>query len=628
MDDETAPPAGGETTRPRPGAGGPGPETGAEALLAALAACGVDCLFANAGTDFPPLIEGMARLGPAAVPAPVTVPHETAAVAMAHGYWLVTGRPQAVMVHVNVGLANAAMGVINAASDDVPLLVLSGRTPLTATGRAGARATPIQYGQEMYDQASIVRDVVKFTYEMRYPEQGDTLVKRAAALARSAPSGPVYLSLPREPLTEALPEGFAPAALPPPAAPSAPDPAAIATLARWLEAAEAPVILCQRGDPEGRLGPLLSRLAARHGIGVAEPFSVRNVLASDDPALLGYDPAEALDGADLVIVLDSAVPWIEALHAPAPAPGPADGGGPRTDGGPGGDGGPQARRDTGRAAGRAAGPGAFPGAATGPRIAHVAPDPLFRRMPVRGYRSDLSIAAEPVRALEALEREAAPGEAASGRFARVAARAQARRERAAEQARAGATPLSPAWFSACVSQIMDARAVAFTELGLLPGFMELQGQNRLFSNVHAGGLGWAMPAALGAQLADRERLVIAAMGDGSYMFANPVACHQVAEALGLPILTIVKNNAMWNAVRRAVVRGYPGGAAARMNEMPLTSLAPLPDFCAVARASRAHAERVERGEDLPAALARALEAVRDEQRQALLDVAVAATDSH
>ncbi len=231
-------------------------ETGAEALLMALRAVGVDYLFANAGTDFPPVIEGMARLGPQAIPqsipVPVTVPHEIAAVGMAHGFWLVTGRAQAVMVHVNVGLANAVMGVINAASDDVPVLVLSGRTPITETGRVGARATPIQYGQEMYDQTSLVRDVVKFSYEMRFPEQGDTVVKRAAALAVSAPAGPVYISLPREPLSDILPAGFAPAPVAPPATLTQPDPAAITTLAGWLAGARMPVVLCQRCMPPVR----------------------------------------------------------------------------------------------------------------------------------------------------------------------------------------------------------------------------------------------------------------------------------------------------------------------------------------------------------------------------------------
>ncbi len=166
----------------------------------------------------------------------------------------------------------------------------------------------------------------------------------------------------------------------------------------------------------------------------------------------------------------------------------------------------------------------------------------------------------------------------------------------------------------------------FSELGLVPGAMRLKGPNRLFSNPHSGGLGWALPAAMGAQLARPGKLTIAAMGDGSYIFANPVACHQVAEALGLPVLIIVKNNAMWNAVRRSVLGAYPEGAAVRANEMPLTSLAPTPDFAAIAKASRAFAERVEEPEALPAALTRAIQVIRTEGRPALLDVAVGISD--
>lgn len=556
------------------------PDTGGEALLTALRDVGIDYLFANAGTDFPPIIEGLARLPSTVVPQPVTVPHETAGVAMAHGFWLASGRPQAVMVHVNVGLANAVMGVINAASDDVPMMVMSGRTPLTETGRKGGRMTPIQYGQEMYDQTGLVRGLVKFDYEIRYPEQCDSVVKRAASLMASAPAAPVYLSLPKEPLTERLPEGFGPAPVAAPAAPAAADPQAIGQLAGLIADATAPVVLCQRGDPGGRVGDLLSRAAARFGLAVAEPFSIRNVLATSDPALVGYDPKSAMAGADLVIVLDSGVPWIEAGSPPP----------------------------------------------EGAKIFHIGPDPLFRRMPIRGYRTDLAITADPALALESLLDQRVAGDSET-RAASVKAKRTAFLATRGKGASSGA-PMSAEWMSRCISDIMDDTAVAFTELGLLLPEMDLKRPNRVFSNVHAGGLGWAMPAALGAQLAGRDRLVIACMGDGSYMFANPVACHQIAEALELPILTIVKNNAMWNAVRRSVVRGYPGGAAARMNEVPLTSLRPLPDFATVARASRAHAERVERAEDLPAALSRAVEVIRTERRQVLLDLDVQATDTH
>src|SRR3546814_18606459 len=68
------------------------------------------------------------------------------------------------------------------------------------------------------------------------------------------------------------------------------------------------------------------------------------------------------------------------------------------------------------------------------------------------------------------------------------------------------------------------------------------------------------------------------MGDGSYMFANPTVCHQVAEALDLPVLVLVLNNAAWGAVRASVQGLYPEGYAAQANELPLTALKHPPDF--------------------------------------------------
>ena len=558
-------------------------QTGAESLLEGLSQSGIQYMFANAGTDFPPIIEALARRDPSAAPVALTIPHETAAVAMAHGAYLVTGRAQAVMVHVNVGLANSVMGVINAASDNIPMLVMSGRTPISERGRKGARMTPIQYGQEMFDQTSLVRDLVKYSYEMRYPEQGKQLVMRAMSLATSEPQGPVYLSLPKEPLSEIVPEiTQTHHPMPPSATKILPDPEAIIKLARLLETASNPVIICQRGDTEGRLSKALSTLAAKHGIAVFEPFLLRNVLPSNDPALQGYHASGPSD-ADLIIVLDSDTPWIEATNAP----------GPET------------------------------------IVVHIGPDPHFARMPVRGFRTDLAISSDSVEAILAVDRAARAPSAAGQRSKALAQSATQRRDAAQVKAKAGDTnPMSAEWISHCVSEIMDEEAVAFSELGLLPAYMTLKGPNRLFNNVHAGGLGWAMPAALGAQLMRPDRLTIACMGDGSYMFANPVACHQIAEALRLPILTIIKNNAMWNAVRRSVVNGYPDGSAAMSNTVPLTSLEPLPDFAAIARASRAHAERIEDGRELPAALQRAVGIIRTEKRQVLLDLRCAVSDMH
>ena len=117
-------------------------ESVAEAYLCLLKSRGVDWLFANAGTDFAPIIEALTRgnEGGRAMPEAVAITHENVAVGMAHGYYQITGRPQAVMFHVNVGTANALMGLINAARDNVPMLFTSGRTPITEGG-APARVT-------------------------------------------------------------------------------------------------------------------------------------------------------------------------------------------------------------------------------------------------------------------------------------------------------------------------------------------------------------------------------------------------------------------------------------------------------------------------------------------------------
>jgi len=184
--------------------------------------------------------------------------------------------------------------------------------------------------------------------------------------------------------------------------------------------------------------------------------------------------------------------------------------------------------------------------------------------------------------------------------------------------------MTKAWAAHCIGAFSEAHdTVLVSELGCQLADMTLTRPACYFQEPHAGGLGWGLTAALGMQLAARERLVVATVGDGSYMFANPIACHQIAEAYDLPLLTIVLNNSGWNAVRQATRALYPDGAAAKANTMPLTTFSPSPDFVKVAEASRAHAERVERGADLPAALERARHAIQSERRQALLDIQIA-----
>src|SRR5262249_35350093 len=154
----------------------------------------------------------------------------------------------------------------NLSRDRVPLLLAAGRTPVTETGSFGSRSRPIHWAQEMFDQGGMLREIVKWDYELRVPSQIADMVARAYEAAMTSPRGPVYLGLPPEPLSAPLPElpaSSGPRALP---APPHPDPGAIAMLTGWLAAAERPLIVTGNAGAEA-VAPL-SRLAEAAAIPV------------------------------------------------------------------------------------------------------------------------------------------------------------------------------------------------------------------------------------------------------------------------------------------------------------------------------------------------------------------------
>jgi len=555
--------------------------TAGGALLARLKAVGVDYIFANSGTDFPPIIEGLSEAAAKGIPLPValTMPHESAAMGMAHGYYLATGRSQAVMAHTNVGLANCATGAINAAVENIPVLLFSGRTPVTERDRFGARTVPIGWGQEMRDQSALVREASKWDYELRFPEQVGELVDRAYAIANSTPKGPVYVCLPREVLCEPyLPDDVGAPNLMAPVRP-APDRSQIDTVVEVITTARKPVIFAQHGAGSAEAFTALSALADRWGIAVCQYWAVQLAIPTNHPMSIGNDPAGFIEDADLIIVLDSLAPWSAQAHRPD----------------------------------------------SGATIVQLGPDPLKARMPIRNFRSDISIVSEVadgILALEAALDKKITGPAVADRRTRVADIARTRRNAVLERAKLRDDGLMTSDYVATVvsDAIAGADAVLLSERGCTMPPMTLTHHRAWYQEPHAGGLGWSFPAALGMQLAERDRLVVATMGDGSYMFANPVACHQIAEALELPLLVIILNNAEWAAVRHSVLDIYPDGYASRTNAMPLTGLSPIPDFVKVAEASRAWARRIDSADELAQGLADALEHIKTTKTMALLDV--------
>ena len=560
-----------------------GEMTAGAALFSRLKTLGVDYVFCNSGTDFPPIIEGLAEAAARDMPLPeaIVIPHEHAALGMAHGYWFATGRAQAVILHTNVGLANGAIGAINAAADQVPMLLMSGRTPVTEAGRFGARTVPIGWGQEMRDQTALVREAAKWDYELRFPEQVAPLLDRAHAIANSLPKGPVYLSLPREVLCEATPAETLDAPPAMRAVSTAPAPADIAEAAKLLAEARSPLIVAQRGAGSEAGFAALAKLAEDWSIPVCQWWAVATAIATDHPCHVGSDPLPWIEEADAILVIDSLAPWSPDIHQPHPDA----------------------------------------------KVVHLGPDPLFSRFPVRTFRSDLSIGCETGEGIARLEEAMRPQlhrhvGARMRRRTLLDERVPRIRETIAKAA-VPSTPMSKAYVSRCLSDAIAGKdATVLSELGCPLDPLVLKRHNSWHQEPHSGGLGWSFPAALGMQLADRKKLVVATMGDGSYVFANPVACHQIAEALELPVLVVVLNNSEWAAVRHSVLGLYPDGHAARANRMPLTSLEPSPDFVKVAEASRAWARRVDRPEDLPSTFATAIRHIEEKRTMALVEVTI------
>jgi acetolactate synthase-1/2/3 large subunit len=258
------------------------------------------------------------------------------------------------------------------------------------------------------------------------------------------------------------------------------------------------------------------------------------------------------------------------------------------------------------------------------KVVHAGVDPLFARYPVRGYRSDMTVTATVSTLLPALAAALGTRSAgAEGRRDRIAAASRAMRQARAERIAAlkAAPRMTKDWMNLCLSEAKPADAIVVNEYWASRAILDCEQPGSFYHHPPAAGLGWGMPAALGVQLAQRDRTVIATLGDGAYIFANPAACHQAAAAMELPLLTILCNNARWHAVQNAANMLYPEGHAARHGTpAPLADLSPTPAFEKYAEASGGHGECVRDPAELPAAIARGLRVVREERRQALLNV--------
>jgi len=548
-------------------------------LLEAFCDVGIEYLFCNLGTDHVPIIEELARWKQEGRRGPEVIlcAHENLAMHMAMGYAMATGRGQAVLVHVDVGTANAAMGMHNLLRSRVPCLLFAGKAPFTGRGELpGSRDTFVNFLQEPFDQAGLVRPYAKWTYDLPSGMVAKSVVARAHIVMHSGAPGPVFLSAAREVLMAEQPESEVLAHAPPrqrALAPAGLDDASVSQLARMISAARAPVLITAYAGRNPEALDAIDALSRLAGMRVYESNAIHVNIPRDSPCFSGFVAGAELADADLVLMVDVDVPWVPKYAKLNP----------------------QAR------------------------FALIDIDALKRDMPIWDFPVDVRLQADAAsvlrRVAELLKKEADDGfrTAAATRLTALTRRRQMLREQTAALAknRGVKGQLSPAFVAAELNKVMapDDILVHETITNVIPVMQQIERTRPLtaFSN-GGGGLGIG-GVALGAKLAHPDRLVVHVSGDGSFVFSNPLAMMLAERRYGLPVFTVILDNGGWGAVKGATLRALPDGCARQMGDYHAVLGSGI-HHEKLAETVGGYGECVEDPDDLAPAIQRCVHAVR------------------
>jgi acetolactate synthase-1/2/3 large subunit len=540
---------------------------------------GIEYLFCNLGTDHAPIIEEMAHkknLGEK-VPKVILCPHENTAAHMAGGYAFATGRGQGVLVHVDVGTANTSNGMHNLFRTRLPVLLMAGKAPYTTGNElVGSRDTYVHFVQEPFDQASLVRPYLKWEWTLPSGVVVKEALRRAHSIMHSDPQGPVYLMMQRETLTQqwrvdkvrsfgaeqhgATHGGQA-------------DPAVIDTLADRIVSAKWPVLVTAYSGRNPRAVRAIAELSELAGIAVIESNSSSNI-PNTLPCFVGYMADRQVPKADVGILVDIDVPWFPTDVKPKPD--------------------------------------SF--------WAHVDVDILKMASPMWTFPGNLRMQGDSghilAQLIEALRKKATPAftQSAAARLAEIKAEHAAFLERAAKLAADKGTPneINPHYLMAELSKVLEPDDVVFNEGIRNAGAVAVQIQRTVANTMMraaGGGLGWSGGFALGAKLAKPQHMMVQVVGDGGFYFGNPSSVFSASKHYGLPIFIIVLDNSGWGAVKAATKRVFPTGEAVVADEFQ-AHLLPDADFTKIGEAFGAYGEALNHPDDVPAALARCVKAVR------------------
>jgi len=570
-------------------------DDGAEAFVELLNANGVEYIFLNPGTDTFPIQEALSKFKALGrrTPEVILSLHESVGMAAAHGYFMLTGRPQVVLVHVDVGTQQVGGALHNAQRGRIGVVFCAGRAPLTfEQGKRGERFLNIHWQQEQLDQAGVVRGYVKWEYELETNDNIHQVVQRAFQIASTEPCGPVYLTLPTEVLMEKIESVPIPAVArhTAPATPQA-DATLLDETAAMLLQAEMPLIIT--GDPgrHPQFAASLVELAEILGARVVTS-PMRMNFPTTHPLCGGSDPNPYLKDADVLLLIDCDVPYVPAQAKPRPEA----------------------------------------------KLIHISIDPIRQDLPMWVFPGDVLIAADSSKAIpalsEAVRQKMTPEQQAQcqARFRQLQEKHEQLRERWRQQAmrQADQKPISPEWLCHCIAEAIDEDTIllneAVTNSPFVSRLIHRTKPGTLFSS---GGtsLGWGLGAALGAKLAAPDKTVVTLMGDGSFIFGCPIPSLWAASVYQAPFLTIIFNNEQYQAPKEALRRAYGQESFSTKTGLWVgMDITPSPDYALIAQACHAYGQTVADPSALPSALRAALDQVRH-GKPAVLDVRIGSPQS-
>lgn len=560
--------------------------TTADALMEAIQEVGISHLFCNLGSDHPSIIESLAKAKEEGKPLPKAIicPHESVAFSAAQGYAMSTGQAQGVMIHTDVGTQNIGGAIHNAFRARVPVFVFAGETPFTMSGELpGSRNSYVNYLQNVYDQRGIVRSYVKWEVDIRTGKNVKQLVYRAMQLAASDPAGPVYLTGAREVLEENVdhvPNAWEKWSL---IEQTTLPQAGFEELANALIEAENPLVITTYLGRKAEAVQELIEFCEKMAIPVVEQIPTYVNFPRSHPLHAGYEPNSFIEEADVIVAIDTDVPWITTQVQP--------------------------KDDC--------------------NVYFIDLDPVKEDIPlwhiptVKNYRAD---AYETLRQLNAVvAQKELHEEKIQKRAQHLAAQHKEQRASWVENEAVKGKTITPEWLTACLRDVVDEETIILDEtITSTMTVCKHLPRKKVGTYFTSGGtsLGWNGGAAIGMKMANPTKTVVSLTGDGTYFFSVPASVHWMSRRYEAPFLTVIYNNEGWNATKMNYLKRYPDGTA-KQTDSYWVNFDQSADLAKVAEAAGgAYAITVTDPDELPRVLQQAMAEVKN-GRSAVVDVRLA-----